>query len=137
MGIIDSFAVMCKSCGRRRGSHYSTNNNNEILIFCKSNDFERYKDTGEIDYSKTFVPVDTVKETYKYNSKLIKNARVIMAVTDRWAEEGQIGTIIHRDRNTVQVTWNNEKTYFHNIENIALLKGTKDPNLLFLMEKNR
>jgi len=137
MSTVDNYAIICKSCGRRRGNHYSmrNTNNSKLLTFCNLGDLKHYMDTGKVKYSKMFVPVKIIEETHKHNSKWIKNTKVIMAITDRWMKKGQIGVIILRDKNTVQVTWNNGKTYRHYIENVALLKGTKDPNLLFLAKR--
>ena len=129
----DNYEVRCAICGRRRGQHFST----ATYIFCNYKDLKCYKETGAVTGPR-FISVIGQKEQqlHKYKPEIAKNAKVLMAVADKFMNEGGIGVVKFREDNSAQVYWNNGTIYFHSVGNLTLLKDSKDPNIIFLTRKN-
>jgi len=132
--IKDDYSIICQTCGRHRGDHYS-NNSNSPVIFCDYKDLKHYLATGIVEGPR-FVPTDGRKMIYKWKSKIVENAKVVMATSDGLAKKGQVGIVINRDEDTARVAWNNGLSYRHHINNLSLLSDSTDPNLLFLVRKS-
>ena len=126
----DNYQVRCALCGRRRGQHYSASEN---LIFCRYEDLQTLKDTGVVTGGR-FITLGP-KETHIYKPEIKENSEVVMAVTDKFIHKGRIGIVKWRDHRAAKILWNKNCLYFHQIENISLLKDVKDPNLLFSIKE--
>jgi hypothetical protein len=129
----DNYETKCKTCGERRGSHYSTSKYGHMLIFCTQTDLQRYLDTSIIQ-GKRFIPDYTPKK-YSCKPEIVEDTMVIMVKTDTWAKEGQIGIVRSRDNRSAKISWYGNGIYFHPLDRISLLKEAKDPNILFLLAK--
>ena len=125
----DDYSIRCKVCGRQRGNHYSRNNE---LVFCSHKDLKVYMETG-VTGGKRFKPVKTL---VMLKPEITERSTVVMNGSDPWAVEGQIGVVMNRQYESAKIRWNDDGGIFiHSIGRVSLLKGAKDPNLLFCIAK--
>lgn len=60
---------------------------------------------------------------------------ITMIAKNKIIPPGSMGIVKYRDQSSAKVQWDNGNLYFHQIENISILKDVKDPNVLFCLEK--
>ena len=126
----DDYGARCAVCGRLRGQHFST----VLFIFCNYDSLKHYNETGIVTGAR-FIPEQ--QKVYKYKPEITKNVKVIMTIADKFMCGGALGVVRFREGRSTQVLWDNGPIYFHDVDNLSLLKDSKDPNILFLMRKSR
>jgi len=81
---------------------------------------------------KRFKPVKTLA---MLKSEITERSIVVMNRSDPWAVEGQIGVVMNRQYKSARIKWGDGRIFSHSINRVSLLKGAKDPNLLFCIAK--